>query len=211
MRIAGIACLGIATGIVVGGCSNAESRATPDDRKIVATPASPQAVVLAPEDADRFWVFPESPEDLGSGGEFHVFVDPVTFPEARASFSRFALGPGGALPTHRHDKTEEIAYILSGEGTFTVFEGDEPMEIPIRAGHVVYNPPGAWHAIRTTGDEPLALVFAVIPNEERGLLSFFRRIGVKPGEETEPLTPEEFARVAAEHDLLLRPAAEASP
>ena len=49
------------------------------------------------------------------------------------------------------------------------------------------------------------LVFAAVPNEKKGLLSFFRRIGVKPGEEATPLSPEDFARIAAEHDLILRP------
>lgn len=60
-----------------------------------------------------------------------------------------------------------------------------------------------------TGDEPLAMVFATIPNEKKGLLSFFRGISAKPGEEpATTLSPEEFGRIAAEHDMILRPPAE---
>ena len=154
---------------------------------------------------ERIWVFAESPEKLGSGGEFHIYVDPETHPEARASFARFSLGPGGALPVHRHDKTEEISYFVSGTGVVITVEDGETAEVPVREGNVWYVPPGAWHAIRNTGEEPLTLVFATIPNEEDGLLSFFRRIGARPGSPAESIPPEEFAALAAEHDLILRP------
>jgi mannose-6-phosphate isomerase-like protein (cupin superfamily) len=154
---------------------------------------------------DRIWVFAESPDELGSGGEFHIYVDPETHPEARASFARFSLGPGGALPVHRHDKTEEISYFVSGTGVVITVENGETVEVPVREGNVWYVPPGAWHAIRNTGDQPLTLVFATIPNEKDGLLSFFRRIGARPGTPAESIPPEEFAALAAEHDLILRP------
>jgi len=162
-------------------------------------------VVIEPGGGDRLWVFAESPEELGSGGELHIYVDPETRPEAKASFAKFSLGPGGQLPVHRHDKTEEISYFVSGTGLVQTIENGEPVEVPVAAGHVWYVPPGAWHAIRNTGEVPLALVFATIPNEKKGLLSFFRRIGAQPGQQPTPLPPGEFATLAAEHDLILRP------
>ena len=75
----------------------------------------------------------------------------------------------------------------------------------MQAGHVVYISPGSWHTIKNTGQEPFTLIFATIPNEKMGLLSFFRKIGVKPGEEGTALSPEDFAQLATEHDLILRP------
>ncbi len=66
-------------------------------------------------------------------------------------------------------------------------------------------PPASRRAIKNTGTEPLTLVFAAVPNEKTGLLSFLRRIGAKPGQEATPLPPDEFVRIAAEHDLILRP------
>ena len=124
-----------------------------------------------------------------------------------ASFSRFALGVGGALPEHRHDKTEEIAYFVSGEGVARIYVDGEQKDVTVAPGYVWYNPPGVWHSIANTADEPLVLVFATIPNEKKGLLSFFRRISVKPGEDSIALPPEEFAQIAAEHDMILRPPA----
>jgi len=161
--------------------------------------------IMQPHEGDRLWLSPESEDRLGSGGELQVFVDAETHPHARASFAKFTLGVGGALPVHRHDKTEEFAYFLSGEGA-AVFVDDDGVEclVPVATGYVWYNPPGQWHAVRNTGSTPLALVFATVPNEEKGLMSFFRRIGATPGKAGTPITFEELQRVGAEHDMILR-------
>lgn len=190
---------------VISGCNTVESQQNGELSASSASDNAPSSIVMGPEDGDHLWVFAESKDKLGPGGEFRIFVDPETFPEAKASFAKFGLGVGGALPVHRHDKTEEIGYFLSGEGVVTVYEEGKPKDIPVREGYVVYIPPGSWHTIKNTGQESLSLVFATIPNEKKGLLSFFRRIGVKPGEEATPLAAEDFARLAAEHDLILRP------
>lgn len=175
---------------------NAEDRSTEPNRP----------VLIEPDGGDRVWVFANSPQELGPGGEFHIYVDSKTHPDAKGSFAKFSLGPEGQLPVHRHDKTEEISYFLSGEGVVVqATETGEMVEVPVTAGHVWYVPPGAWHAIKNTAGEPLTLVFSTIPNEKNGLLSFFRRIGAQPGQEPTPVSPEEFARLAAEHDLNLRP------
>jgi mannose-6-phosphate isomerase-like protein (cupin superfamily) len=170
------------------------------------TPTAPRPVVIMdPHAGDHLWSLHESGAELGSGGELQIFLDPETHPEAKASFAKYTLGVGGALPVHRHDKTEEFAYILSGEGAaVTIGDDGEEIEIPIGAGYFWYNPPGAWHAVRNKGATPLALVFAAVPNEEKGLLSFFRRISVEPGQDPIVLAPEDLQRLGAEHDLILR-------
>ena len=185
--------------LVLYGCSYV------DGQQNGGPPAEATTVVIGPEDSDHLWWNAESKDHLGSGGEFHIYVDPETFPEASASFAKFSLGVGGALPVHRHDKTEEIGYFLAGEGVVTVYENGEARDIPVRAGHVIYVRPGSWHTIKNTGQGPFSLVFATIPNEKKGLLSFFRRISVKPGTEAAPLNPDDLARLAAEHDFILRP------
>ncbi len=168
------------------------------------TPAQP--VIMAPDAGDVVWFFQESPEKLGSGGELRIYIDHATHAEARGSFAKFTLGVGGALPVHRHDKTEEIAYIVSGEGVAVGLDGDgAEIEMPVAEGHVWYNPPSAWHAVRNTGEKPLVMVFATIPNEEQGLMAFFRKIGNAPGAEARVIPAEEFARLANEHDMIMRP------
>lgn len=167
-----------------------------------APPHPPQ--ILGPDEGDHLWLFPEAADELGTGGELQIYVDPRTHPHARASFAKFTLGVGGSLPVHRHDRTEEFAYFLAGEGV-AVFVADDGSETQHRVapGYVWYNPPGRWHAVRNTGSTPLSLVFATVPNEQRGLLSFFRRIGATPGKAGVPITPEELRRVGAAHDMIL--------
>ena len=191
------------------GCTVQEGHAH-GGRAVRQAPAGADrpVVVMRPQDADHLWVFAESKDQLGSGGDFHIFIDPEHHPGARASFAEFGLGVDGALPIHRHEKTEEIAYFLSGEGIVQTYRDGHLHEIAVRAGYVWYNPPGAWHGVKNTGAEPLKLVFATIPNEKKGLLSFFRKIGAKPGVKPTPLSPEEFGKLAAEHDLILGPPAE---
>jgi mannose-6-phosphate isomerase-like protein (cupin superfamily) len=191
--------------VAVSGCTTADSQQEGEASAVAVGDSAPPTVVMQPEDGDHLWVFAETRDELGPGGAFQIYVDPVRYPEALASFAKFGLGVGGALPVHSHDKTEEIAYFLSGQGAVTVYEDGTPEDVAVRAGSVVYTPPGSWHAIKNTGEGPLILVFAAIPNEKTGLLSFFRRIGAKPGEAATELTPEEFAKIAAEHDLILRP------
>ena len=160
--------------------------------------------IMGPDEGDVLWLSPESKDRLGTGGELRIFVDPETHPHATASFAKFTLGPGGALPVHRHDTTEEFAYFISGEGMAVfVDETGTESEVRVAPGYVWYNPPGQWHAIRNPGSEPLALVFATVPNEEQGLLSFFRRIGTTPGKEGDPITLEELRRIGSEHDMTM--------
>lgn len=198
--------LPLAAALILCGAPNpakAHDMDAVDESRTVETGRN--AAIIHRDEADRLWVFAESAQELGSGGEFHIYVDPETHPHARASFAEFSLGPGGALPVHRHDRSEEIGYFLSGEGVVQFEVDGELREMSVGRGHVWYNPPGTWHAVRNTGDGPLSLVFATIPNDPEGLMSFFRRIGTKPGEEPTTLPPREFARLAAEHDLVLRP------
>lgn len=166
----------------------------------------PNVVVWEPEEGDHLWVFPKSEVELGPGGEFHIYVDPVTHPEAAASFARFSLGVGGDLAEHKHERSQELAYLISGEGAVKRRENGDLVDVPIIAGSVWYIPPGAWHSVKNIGSTPLVMVFATVPNTEKGLLSFFRRIATIPGQKPTALSREDLAGIGAEHDFVLRAA-----
>jgi len=59
------------------------------------------------------------------------------------------LEPGEAPPLHRHDDTEQVYYILEGEGILTV--GEEKKTLPVMASQVVVIPPATPHAIQAVG------------------------------------------------------------
>ena len=63
------------------------------------------------------------------------------------------LAPGEAPPLHQHDDTEQIFYILEGEGTLRVTAARE--EHLVRPGDVVRIPPQTLHSIQCTGGRPL--------------------------------------------------------
>ena len=167
----------------------------------------PAGEIFPPDAGAHYWLFPESKDKLGSGGKLQIYMDAHSHPHAAASFAKYELGVGGALPEHKHHKTEEIAYFLSGEGVVITYKNDQRLETPVKKGYVWYTAPGEWHAfMNTSSHEPLTLVFATIPNEKKGLLTFFKNVGAAPGKEATTFSPEEFGRIASEHDLILKPA-----
>jgi len=63
------------------------------------------------------------------------------------------LEPGEAPPLHQHDDTEQVFYILEGQGTLRI--GSEKKELAVRPADVVRVPPSILHSIQCTGAEPL--------------------------------------------------------
>ena len=59
------------------------------------------------------------------------------------------LEPGEAPPLHKHDDTEQVYYVLEGEGI--LFIGGKGEEHPVRAGQVVVVPPATLHSIKAVG------------------------------------------------------------
>lgn len=63
------------------------------------------------------------------------------------------LAPGEAPPPHVHDDTEQVFYVLQGQGTLTI--GEEGQRHAVKAGDVVRIPPSTLHSIEADGETPL--------------------------------------------------------
>jgi mannose-6-phosphate isomerase-like protein (cupin superfamily) len=63
------------------------------------------------------------------------------------------LEPGEAPPPHKHDDTEQIFYILEGEGVLRI--GEQQKEFAVRPSDVVRIPPKVLHCIQCAGQKPL--------------------------------------------------------
>ena len=63
------------------------------------------------------------------------------------------LEPGQAPPLHVHDDTEQIFYVMEGEGRLQIGESEE--RLPVKPGDVVRIPPHTYHRIFCEGDQPL--------------------------------------------------------
>ncbi|MEM5566680.1 cupin domain-containing protein [Psychroserpens sp. AS72] len=196
--------------ILLQSCGNKEAKteSVAESQKTDITTKTQKSVgsIMEPNAGEHLWVFPKNKDTLGSGGKLQIFMDANTHPHASASFAKYELGVGGALPEHKHNITEEIAYFLSGEGIVITYENEKRIETPVKEGYVWYTAPGEYHSFKNTGNEPLKLIFAIIPNDKDGLLSFFKKVGAEPGKDATVFSPEEFGKIATEHDLILKPA-----
>ena len=63
------------------------------------------------------------------------------------------LEPGESPPLHRHDDTEQIFFVLEGEGRLRV--GDEVREFRVEAGDVVRIPPSTLHTVEAVGPQSM--------------------------------------------------------
>lgn len=79
--------------------------------------------------------------------------------------------PGSMQAVHGHPDDEQVYVIVRGHGVMQV--GDEMEEVV--EGMLVFIPPGAAHAIKNTGDQPLVFVSATSPPfDVKELDSYFR-------------------------------------
>lgn len=73
---------------------------------------------------------------------------------SRLTMNVTAFDPGGAHELHRHDRCEEILYILEGSGTHLTEEG----EIPVGAGDATFVHRDEWHGLRNDSGDTLRVV-----------------------------------------------------
>ena len=100
-------------------------------------------------------------------GAIKWFVTPGGTPGAGMTFGEVVLLPGLGHDRHNHPESEEILYILSGEGEQML---DDGALFPVRAGDTIYVPTAVFHSTRNTGWEPLRILAIYNPGgPERAL------------------------------------------
>ena len=93
------------------------------------------------------------------GSEIRSILDRTNSSASHQSLAEATLPPGAATEAHRHPRTEEIYYLLSGRGRMRL--GDEWREVGPGDGILI--PPGVMHQIRNVGAEPLAFLCCCAP------------------------------------------------
>jgi oxalate decarboxylase/phosphoglucose isomerase-like protein (cupin superfamily) len=88
-------------------------------------------------------------------GAIKWFVTPELTEGARITFGEVVLQPGRGHDRHNHPDSEEILYVLSGEGEQMVDDG-RPFDV--KPGDTIYVPTGVFHSTRNTGWEPMRLL-----------------------------------------------------
>lgn len=94
------------------------------------------------------------PIDLPGGSWSRVILTGERVGSASAlGFSSFAPHTATAMLAH---ETEELAYVLSGQGELRMDDGN----VDYGPGSALYIPAGVWHAVANTGDDAVTMVFS---------------------------------------------------
>jgi len=88
-------------------------------------------------------------------GAIKWFVTPDQTPGSGLTFGEVILLPGKGHARHNHPESEEILYVLSGEGQQML--NDEP-PFPVKPGDTIYVPLAVFHSTINTSWEPLRLL-----------------------------------------------------
>lgn len=88
-------------------------------------------------------------------GAIKWFVTPDSEPGSATTFGEVVLLPGKGHDRHNHPKSEEVLYVLSGEGV-QMLNDEEPF--PIKPGDTIYVPIAVFHSTINTGWTPLRLL-----------------------------------------------------
>jgi oxalate decarboxylase/phosphoglucose isomerase-like protein (cupin superfamily) len=93
-------------------------------------------------------------------GSIKWFVSPESAEGAGMTFGEVVLQPGKGHDRHNHPESEEILYVLSGEGEQMLDDG-EPFQV--RPGDTIYVPTAMFHSTKNTGWQTMRLLAVYNP------------------------------------------------
>jgi len=94
--------------------------------------------------------------------EIRELLAPANSSVERQSLAEATIHPGHTTQEHRHPKTEELYYILTGEGRIRI-DGEERAVRPCDAIPIL---PGQRHKIWNTARTPLVFLCCCVPAYE---------------------------------------------
>jgi oxalate decarboxylase/phosphoglucose isomerase-like protein (cupin superfamily) len=95
-------------------------------------------------------------------GSIKWLVSPDTAAGAEITFGEVVLLPGKGHDRHNHPESEEILYVLSGEGEQMLEDGEERW-YPVKPGDTIYVPTAMFHATVNRGWQPMRLLALYTP------------------------------------------------
>jgi oxalate decarboxylase/phosphoglucose isomerase-like protein (cupin superfamily) len=100
-------------------------------------------------------------------GKIHFLSEPAITNADRFSFGIVELSEGKGHVRHNHPGSEEIIYVVSGEGEQMV---DDQPPVKVGPGASIYIPPDVYHSTMNTGRETMKLVVVYSPAGPERLL-----------------------------------------
>lgn len=100
-----------------------------------------------------------APFTTKDGSTIRSLLDLGTAPVRNQSLAEATVEAGASTERHYHRESEELYYVLEGEGEMEL-DGERA---PVGPGDAVLIPPGAWHEIRASLDGPLRFLCCCAP------------------------------------------------
>ena len=100
-------------------------------------------------------------------GKIHFLSEPAVTNAERFSFGLVELAEGKGHARHNHPGSEEIIYVVSGQGEQMV---DDQPAVKVGPGSSIYIPADVFHSTVNTGNEPMKLVVVYSPAGPERLL-----------------------------------------
>jgi quercetin dioxygenase-like cupin family protein len=140
---------------------------------------SGKVVIIGPEGGESFW------QPVPANGFVrNLLNNEVTGASLNFSMSMQTVAPGCFIREHTHDRNEEIAYVIEGQGSVRVDDDDRPIE----RGSCVFLGLNRKHRWNNPGPGPLTLLILFVPG---GLDKFHAEIGRPRRAGDAPPTPFE--------------------
>jgi oxalate decarboxylase/phosphoglucose isomerase-like protein (cupin superfamily) len=93
-------------------------------------------------------------------GTSNILSEPAVTQAQRHSFGIVEVAPGGGHERHNHPGTEEIIYVVSGEGEQMI---DDQPPVSVGPGACIFIPDGVYHSTLNTGSGPMQIIVVYAP------------------------------------------------
>jgi oxalate decarboxylase/phosphoglucose isomerase-like protein (cupin superfamily) len=121
---------------------------------------------------DRYFVYPRDVDAFGfDWGRLSLTVGPEVNGAGTFSGGVVDLPSGQGHTRHNHPGSEEIIFVISGEGEQMVEdEADNPVTRKVSPGCTIFIPEGRFHSTLNTGPGPMQLFVVYSPAGPEELL-----------------------------------------
>lgn len=99
------------------------------------------------------------PFTTADGSTIRSLLDLSVAPVRHQSLAEATIEAGAGTVRHHHRVSEELYYLIEGEGTMEL-DGEVR---PVRTGDAILIPPGAWHRITASPAGPVRLLCCCAP------------------------------------------------
>jgi quercetin dioxygenase-like cupin family protein len=95
------------------------------------------------------------------GGVLLLKVGPKNSGATELIIAMLEVPVGGSIPTHRHDRDEEVLYVVDGDIALTLND----RQLRASRGDTIFIPVGTWMTVRNSG-RAVAKLLGVVPRAE---------------------------------------------